>query len=72
MIQLHVCITNPHFFCNALRGNKFLKLFTSVLLIAAAGGAAYFAKQEMDKSQTSSPEILIVDDKIDSETISSE
>ena len=67
-------ITHVDVYCNPLRGNKFLKLFTTVLVIAAAGGAAYYAKQEMDRSQTSprgSPEILIVDDKIDSETIAS-
>lgn len=55
-----------------LRGNKVLKIFTSVLLIAVAGGAAVFLKQEMDKTKTTNSEILVVDDKIDQEVLESQ
>ena len=61
---------------NAFRGKKVFKLFTSALLIALAGGAAVFVKQEMDKNKTGTvgnPEILVVDDKeIDEEIIAAE
>lgn len=59
----------------AFRGKKVFKLFTSALLIALAGGAAVFVKQEMDKNKTGTvgnPEILVVDDETDEEIIASE
>lgn len=54
------------------KGNGVLKIFTTVLLVALAGGAAVFVKQGMDKKQSSNSEILVVDDKIDEEVFESQ
>ena len=46
------------------RGNKAVKFLGTLLIIAAAGAAGLYYKQEMDKRPHTQHEILIVDDNL--------
>ena len=44
------------------RGKKAVKFLGTILVIAAAGAAGLYYKQEMDKKPRTQHEILVVDD----------